>query len=248
MTSRFRTSRAQISLPRALSKLGVASRSLACRMIESGLVSVNGRKVRSTEVWVDPRSDRIAVEGRDVKAPARLYLMFNKPAGTVTTRSDERGRKTIYDVIPAVYRHLFPVGRLDKETTGLLLLTNDTEFGEKVTSPEHALPKRYTVSLNKPLTERDRTVLESPMTLDDGTRLLPARVETTDDPRDVVITIVEGKNRQIRKMFGAVGYTVITLHRACIGVLAVAGLAPGGVRELTAQEVVALVPAVRARL
>ncbi|MER3523767.1 MAG: hypothetical protein C4326_06770 [Ignavibacteria bacterium] len=135
MPTRTRQGRNQVSLARALSKLGVASRSQAMDLIRDGRVKVSGVMVRIPTVWVDPKSETITINGAAVRSAQCLYLDFHKPSGGVTTRSDERGRTTVYDYLPKDLPWIFPVGRLDKDTSGLLLLTNDTRFGERVTSP-----------------------------------------------------------------------------------------------------------------
>lgn len=232
-----RTGRNEITLARAISKFGVASRTQAAAMIREGRVSVNGRVVRSPDHWVDPRSSGILLDGKRLKRVETIYLAMHKPAGVVTTRSDERGRRTIYNFIPLEHHWVFPVGRLDKGTSGLLLLTNDTRFGEKVTNPLGAIPKTYTVTIDRPLRQPDRQAMESPLTLGDGTELLPARVRPMpDDPLAFEITIVEGKNRQIRRMCAHLGYEVVSLHRTRIGPIRIGGLKPGEVRPLSHAE------------
>lgn len=237
MPARTRTGKNQVTLARALSKLGIASRKKAERMIRDGKVGVNSAVVRLPDVWVDLKKDRLSLEGRLLRREKPVYLVMNKPAGVVTTRSDERGRKTVYDVLPPDSRWLFPVGRLDKDTSGLLLFTNDTRFGDRVASPSSTIPKTYRVEVDKPLTEEDRTKMEREIILGDGTRLKPARVSSNESGRRVFsMTIVEGKNRQVRRVCEVLGYTVLQLRRTAVGPIHLGRLREGGIRPLSEGE------------
>jgi len=236
-----RHSRKEVSLERALSKLGCASRTQARRLIEDGKVRVNDRVVRSPEVWIDLRADRVAVMEKPLQARQHIYIALNKPVGVVTTRSDELRRKTVYDLLPSSLGWLFPVGRLDRETSGLLLLTNDTSFGEKITSPTAKMPKIYAVRLDPPLREPDRMRMQSAITLADGTRYLPCSVSVAGkDPSVCTITLSEGKNRQIRRMCAHFGYRVMDLRRISIGPIRLGGLKDGMTRRLTPDEIAAV--------
>lgn len=234
--------RDRVTLARAISKFGVASRAQARVMIVCGKVAVNGRSVRDPDQWVHPKEDRITIEGTRVRPPARIYLLMHKPPGLTTTRSDERGRRTVYDLLPAGTPWVFPVGRLDRETSGLLLFTNDTRFGESATSPLEKVAKRYVVLLDRAISARDRRVIESGMVLDDGTLLRPAvvEVESENSPR-CEITLHEGKNRQIRRMFETLGYEVFSLKRVAIGGISLGDLGEGSTRSLTAVEITSIV-------
>lgn len=230
----------EISLARALSKFGVASRSQARAMIARGEVMVNGVVAQDPDVWIDPRRDAIAIGGKRIQARSFVYLALNKPAGVVTTRSDERGRPTVYTLLPADTQWVFPVGRLDMESSGLLIITNDTAFGERLTSPRAKLAKVYEVRLDRPLEEADAATLRKGMTAG-GVQYRPVETERIgNDPCAVRVSLTEGKNRQIRKMLAALGYDVLLLHRVSIGTLALGTLAPGSVRSLTVDEVTAL--------
>jgi 23S rRNA pseudouridine2605 synthase len=230
----------EISLARAISKFGVASRSQARGMISGGEVTVNGVVTQDPDVWIDPRRDIIAIGGNRVQARSFVYLALHKPAGVVTTRSDERGRSTVYALLPPDMQWVFPVGRLDRESSGLLIITNDTAFGERLTSPGAKLTKVYEVRLDRPLEAPDAATLRKGMTAG-GVQYRPVETERIgNDPLAVKVSLTEGKNRQIRKMLAALGYNVLLLHRVSIGTLALGTLAPGSVRPLTPAEVTAL--------
>jgi 23S rRNA pseudouridine2605 synthase len=205
-------------------------------MVREGIIEVNGKTVRDPDCWLDPRLDRISRKGRLLKSREKIYLALHKPAGVVTTRSDERGRSTMYDLLPPDFPWVFPVGRLDKESSGLLLLTNDTAFGEMVTSPAAKVEKRYQVILDRPLTGPDRKQMEAGMTLSDGTVLAGAIVLPKAGPAEYEISIWEGKNRQIRRMCETFGYVVQRLHRLSIGGIRLGVLEEGKYRSLAPKE------------
>lgn len=233
----------KVSLARALSKMGVVSRRQAGEWIQAGRVSVNGRCLRNPEVRVDPDREVIRVDDRVIEAARPLYLMMNKPKGVVTTRSDEKGRKTVYDLLSGD-QWIFPVGRLDRETSGLLLLTNDTQWGNRIVAPESKVPKVYHVKLNRPIGKGDLEKLESGILLDEG-KTLPAKaalLRETEKGCWIALTLQEGKNRQVRRMCEALGYEVENLVRVQIGPLKLGDLPSGGVRPLTRAERQALNP------
>jgi 23S rRNA pseudouridine2605 synthase len=236
MISRGRLHRTQVSLARAISKLGIASRTEARRMIIEGHIEVNGKTVHNPALWLDPRADRITRDGKPLQPQEKVYLALHKPCGVVTTRQDERGRPTVYTLLPPELRWVFPVGRLDKESSGLLLLTNDTVFGEAVTGPERKVEKRYHVVLDRLLTNEDRRVMEGGMTLRDGTVLAGARIRALGEGAEYVISIQEGKNRQIRRMCERLGYEVRRLHRVSVGAIRLGDLKEGMYRSLTPAE------------
>ncbi len=237
MASRSRRDRSQITLARAISKFGVASRTQAVRIVQGGRVKVNAKVARSPDMWVDPAKDGIVVDGKSLQPRRFEYLVMNKPVGVVTTRTDELGRKTVYAFLPAGSRWLFPVGRLDKDTSGLLLFTNDTRFGDKITNPLTKLPKTYRVRVDRALQPEDKRKMESPFLLDERTELDPASVTVSPiDPRLFEITITEGKNRQIRRVCERLGYRVQSLSRISIGSIRLGELMEGQTRVLPDRE------------
>jgi 23S rRNA pseudouridine2605 synthase len=209
---------------------------------------VNGRVVRDPLAWIDLESDRLAADSgiglKPLGPPTEtVCLLLHKPPGVVTTRSDERGRPTVYDLIPRAARGkwIFPVGRLDKDSEGLLLLTNDGGLGDRLTDPGRHVGKTYLVTLDAPLGEMEQRRWARGLDIG-GARTGPAVVR---HERGAVyrVTLTEGRNRQIRRMAEAVGRKVVRLVRHAIGPLRIDGLAPGGWRYLDAREINALDPA-----
>jgi len=230
-----------VTLARALSKLGYSSRSRARALITSGRVSVNGRVVRDPDRWIDLRTAKLGLDGDTIRKKRHVYLAMHKPAGYVTTRSDERSRATVYDLLGEMRDWIFPVGRLDRDTSGLLLFTNDTAFGDALTNPDSHVPKTYRLRLDRPLAGADARRMESGMMLDERTKLRPAAVaRVAGSETEVEVTLQEGKNRQIRRMCERLGYGIITLHRTRIGSLELGSLAAGKTRLLGEAEVDAL--------
>jgi len=235
-----------VSLARALSKFGVCSRREAERIIAEGRVRVAGAVERSPRRRIDPRHDRVTVDGRHVGDDVeRVVIAFHKPVGLVTTRVDPGGRPTVYDALSGLPRWVFPVGRLDRDSSGLLILTNDHRLGERLTSPEQHVPKTYHARVaGVPDTEALRALREG-LPLDDGTQTRPARVKLLGTARAastwLEIVLTEGKNRQVRRMGAAVGHEVLELVRVRIGRLGLGTLAPGEWRELTAEEVARMI-------
>ncbi len=230
------------TLDRILSKAGVGSRTDARRWIGAGRVAVNGKTIQSPDLWVDMKRDRVTIDGRALAAPRKRYLLLYKPKGYLTSYKDPEGRKTIYDLLPD-QDYLSYVGRLDQDTSGLLIMTNDTGFGDYIMSPESKVPKTYLVKSSTLLTDEQLNRLRNGIELADGpTR--PAEVKRIRDSARYTffeITITEGRNRQVRRMVEALDAKVLKLVRTQIGPIAIAGLEIGKHRELTSEEVKMLI-------
>jgi pseudouridine synthase len=227
------------TLDRVLSKAGVGSRTEARGWIGTGRVRVNGRLVQTPDHWVDLERDQVTLDGQPVLSKTRLYLLLYKPKGYITTYKDPQGRSTVYDLLKDLGEYVFPVGRLDQDTSGLLLLTNDTPFAERLTNPEFKVSKTYLVKAATRLSEEQLDRLRRGVTLKDGpTR--PAevrRVRDTTSRTFFEITITEGRNRQVRRMVEAIESKVSKLVRVSIGRLSIGDLAIGHYRALTQAEV-----------
>ncbi len=242
MGKRGETERPLKTLDRVLSKAGAGSRTEARSWIGAGRVAVNGKVVRNPDHWVDLERDRVSFDGKPLRSARRVYLLLYKPKGYLTTYKDPEHRPTVYDLIPDVKPWVSPVGRLDLDTSGLLLMTNDSQFAERITNPAHKVPKTYLVKSATRLTDEQLELLRNGVTLSDGmTR--PAAVTRLRDSGNhtfLEITITEGRNRQVRRMIEAVGSRVMKLVRTAIGPLEIAGLQIGAHRFLTPDEVAAL--------
>lgn len=227
------------TLERIISKAGLGSRTEARRWIAGGRVEVNGGIVRDPDQWIDLERDRVRFDGSDIVKAAPVHLMLHKPVGYLTTYNDPRGRATIYDLLQKQEQYLFPVGRLDRDTSGLLLLTNDTQFTERLTNPDFKVPKTYIVTAAPALSETSLESLRSEVELRDGmTRpALVTRIADRNDQTEFQIVITEGRNRQVRRMVEAVGSEVVSLQRVAIGDLVLGDLTSGATRALTAEEV-----------
>jgi 23S rRNA pseudouridine2605 synthase len=223
----------------------VCSRREAERWIAAGRVHVNGAVVEEPSRWIAPARDRVVVDGRRVgDETPRAVLAFHKAKGVVTTRTDPAGRPTVYGALGDVDRWVFPVGRLDRNTSGLLILTNDHRLGERLTSPDHHVPKTYHARVRGVPDAEALRALREGLPLDDGTTTRPAKVRVLGMPRGeggastwLEIVLTEGKNRQVRRMAAAVGHEVLELVRVRIGRLDLGDLGPGEWRELDAEEV-----------
>lgn len=237
-----------MGLARALSKLGYCSRSHAVELIRAGRVTLNGRVQRDAEAAVSLVRDRIAVDGAAVTAAVKVYWMLNKPRGVVTTASDEKGRETVYAYLPETAAWLAPVGRLDKASEGLLLLTNDSEWAARIAAPETHLEKTYHVQI---AALPDAAVLEKivrGVRVESGevVRAKSASMLRTGEKNSwIAIELDEGKNRQIRRIFDALGIEVLRLVRVGIGPLQLGDLAKGKHRVLAAEEIRTLDSAMR---
>lgn len=222
-----------------LADKGIASRRHADEMIAAGRVTING-VVATLGANVED-GDEVALDGIVIEATEKKmeYYLMNKPKGVVCTVSDDRGRKTVIDLLPEGVGRVFPVGRLDYETEGLLILTNDGDLAYRLTHPMTEIPKTYMAKIEGTLTEKDLNPIRSGVELDGVmTKKCKAHiVETNKAYTKVHITITEGKNRQVRRMFEAIGRNVELLRRVSIGQLKLTGLDRGQTRKLTDQEI-----------
>jgi pseudouridine synthase len=222
----------RVQLHRALSKLGFGSRTQAWDWIRAGLVRVDGCVVADPLTWVDLDRQRLSVQGKARPRLQDVTVALHKPRGVVTTRRDERGRRTVYDLLPPGLPWVFPAGRLDADSEGLLILTSDSALAVRLTQPEHHVPKTYRVTLDAAVSEEDLRRLRQGVELSDG-RTRPARVRRLgEDGREVEVILTEGRNRQVRRMAWAIGRRVRRLLRVAIGKLELGDLPPGGCRVL----------------
>ena len=232
------------TLERLFSRAGIGSRTEARSWIGNGRVRVNGKVVRNPDHWVDLELDRVSLDGKPLQSARKTYLLMYKPRGYLTTYKDPESRPTVYDLLPESSPWVVPVGRLDLDTSGLLLLTNDTRFADDVASPERKIPKTYLVKAASRLSDEQLTRLRDGVQLADGpTR--PALVERVRDSEKYTyleISITEGRNRQVRRMLEAVDSKVLKLVRIAIGPLRIGALPIGSTRELTPEEVRSLGP------
>jgi 23S rRNA pseudouridine2605 synthase len=236
------TTRQLKTLERVLSKAGVGSRTEARAWIAEGRVKVNGKVTRDPDQWIDMARDRVRFDNKPLAARERVYVLLYKPTGYLTTYKDPQGRPTVYDLIEDVGTFVSPVGRLDLDTSGLLLMTNDNQFAERVTNPVSHVPKTYLVKASMVLTDEQLQQLRDGIELSDGpTR--PARVKRLRDSAKYThfeITLTEGRNRQVRRMVEALGTTVLKLVRVKIGPVRIGTLPIGKWRLLTGSEVATL--------
>jgi pseudouridine synthase len=232
----------QQRLQKLLSQAGIASRRAAEKLIAEGRVSVNGETIREMGVKADPAVDDIRVDGRRVKSAERpRYILLNKPKGYVTTRSDPQRRPTVIDLVSSVREYIYPVGRLDYDSEGLLLLTNDGDLAARLTHPRHGVERTYEARVAGMPDGEALGRLRRGIPLD-GHRTLPAQVALVNERRRdgnglLRITIREGRNRQVRRMCEAVGHPIRDLARVRFGPLEGRGLKVGQWRELTLAEV-----------
>ena len=230
------------TLERVLSKAGIGSRVDARSWIHAGRVKVNGRVTRNPDQWVDMKRDRVLFDNKPLVARERIYLLLYKPTGYLTTYKDPEGRPTVYDLIADAGTFLSPVGRLDLDTSGLLLMTNDNQFAERVTNPNSHVPKTYLVKASVVLTDTQLQRLRDGIELADG-QTRPAVVSRLRDSGKYThfeITLTEGKNRQVRRMVEALDAKVLKLVRVRIGHIAIGRLPIGKWRLLTAAEAASL--------
>ena len=227
-----------------LTSSGIGSRRYIADIIKRGGIAINGAIVQSFNELVDPVKDVITIDGKHISATAEpiVYLMLNKPKGVISSTSDKRGVKTVIDILPEKYQQirLYPVGRLDKDSTGLIILTNDGELTLWLTHPRFEQEKEYLVRIGRNLNSEDKIKLEKGIYLGDG-KTSPAKVKASKyPPFSYSITIHEGKKRQVRRMFAALGYNVLELKRIRLGSLKLGSLPEGEIRELSPRQVQSL--------
>ncbi|MBO5140368.1 MAG: rRNA pseudouridine synthase [Peptococcaceae bacterium] len=230
---------AEERLQKYLASAGVASRRASEKLILEGKVAVNGKVVKELGTKVIPGKDKVTVDGKPVRTEEQMvYYLMNKPAGYLTTVKDTHDRPTVMDLLAGIPYRVFPVGRLDFETEGLLLLTNDGEFAYRMTHPKFKIKKTYLATVQGELTKERLQMLREGVELEDG-KTAPAEVKVVrqEKHRTVVeITIHEGKNRQVRRMFKAVKNPVLELKRINVGGLTLKGVGSGEIRSLTDEE------------
>ena len=227
-------------LQKFIAECGIASRRSAEKMIESGRVYVNGELIDYMGCVIDPDRDVVEVDGRVIQPEnKKYYIMLNKPKNYVTTVSDDLGRPTVMQLVSDINARIYPVGRLDFDTTGLLIMTNDGEFANVLTHPKHVVNKAYIARIDKPLDENQLERLRNGIELD-GVMTSPARAENIKRPQkgfEVKIVIHEGKNRQVRRMLDAVGANVMSLKRISVGSVTLGNLPEGKWRKLSEAEI-----------
>jgi 23S rRNA pseudouridine2605 synthase len=236
------------TLERVLSKAGVGSRTEARAWVAQGRVKVNGTITRDPDRWIDMHRDRVRLDDKPLEPRARVYVLLYKPPGYLTTYKDPKGRPTVYDLVTAVGTFVSPVGRLDLDTSGLLLMTNDTQFAERVTNPVSHVPKTYLVKASTVLTDAHLQTLREGIELADGmTRpAIVRRLRDSSKYTHLEITLTEGRNRQVRRMIEALGARVLKLVRIRIGPISIGSLPIGKWRLLTRREIAAFTASKRA--
>lgn len=225
-------------LNKFLSNSGVASRRKCDALIEEGKVTVNGKVVSELGLKINERKDKVKVEGKEISLPSSfVYIKLNKPKGYACTASDEKGRKTIYDLVKCDER-LFSIGRLDYDTEGLIILTNDGDFANRVAHPKFQTEKEYRVTAEGEIKESELAVMRKGVVVD-GERMPSAKVEWLSYENGFTklsVVINEGQNRQVRRMFEAIGHQIKLLKRVRIGLVKLGGLKRGEYRDLTEEE------------
>lgn len=229
----------KVALERALSKMGLASRSQTRGWILEGKLKVNGKIIKNPFYLVVPEKDKFVLDGLPLKRSSRQAVMLYKPKSVVTTRCDERGRATVFDLLPEEFRHLHAVGRLDMATTGLLLLTNDTRLSAYLTDPVNAILRTYIVVVEGKITyeKLQKAVLG---VWDEGEFLKLAKItlrKASNKESHLIVELSEGKNREIRRLFKSLGHEVTQLKRIAFSCLKLGEMQPGQFRSLTPEEI-----------
>ncbi len=225
-----------VRLNKYLSECGIASRRGSDELISQGRVQVNNKTVRNLGIKIDPAVDKIKVDGEHIKREVKVYYLMNKPKGVITSTKDERNRKTVVDLINTREK-IFPVGRLDYNTTGVLLLTNDGEFANSLIHPSNKIERTYTAVLSRELQEKDKNKLLTGIFVDKRkSKFIKVEYPETKNFKIVRVSTVEGRNHFVKNMFKTLGYEVMKLNRDSVGKFNTKGLALGGFRKLTKKE------------
>ncbi|MBI9072166.1 MAG: rRNA pseudouridine synthase [Melioribacteraceae bacterium] len=226
---------------RFLAECGIASRRKSEELIEQGRISVNGNVIIDLAFKVDTSVDEVAYDGEKIKTERKVYFLLNKPKGVITTTDDDKRRQTVVDLIKTNFK-IFPVGRLDFNTTGVLLLTNDGELSNKLTHPKNKVPREYIATLDKPLKLEDQTQLGKNIILDKRkSHFIDIGLVKKTNLRVVRVVTEEGRNHFVKRMFNSVGYNVKQLHRSKYGNITVDGLAEGSYRKMSIEEIEKLI-------
>jgi 23S rRNA pseudouridine2605 synthase len=228
-----------MTLDRVLSRMGIASRKAAREVILAGRIKVNGGVARDPDRWTNPQTESIHLDGLRLRRTRKVYLLFYKPKGVLTSHGDRKGRKTVYDCLDRSIPWVSPVGRLDKDTSGLLLLTNDTEFAAHVTDPASRVPKAYLVKANTLVSDETVAKLAEGFRLKGGDYARPQsvrRVENRGKYSWLEVVLTEGKNREVHRLLANAGLTVLKLVRTRIGPCTLEGLQVGQWRNLPQSE------------
>ncbi|MGK9369047.1 pseudouridine synthase [Melioribacter sp. Ez-97] len=227
----------KIRLNKFLSECGISSRRKSEEYIKTGRVSVNGEIITDFSFYVDPANDLVYLDGEKLKPEKKVYYLLNKPKGYITTTSDEKNRKKVTDLIKTKHK-IFPVGRLDYNTTGVLILTNDGNFSNFMTHPSKKIPRVYHATLDKPLIQEHSDKLLKGIYLDGRkSKFEEVKIINVKNKKTVEVTTVEGRNHFVKRMFGQLGYFVKSLERVKFGIFTVEKLPYGYYREITPEEI-----------
>ena len=231
----------QIRINKYIANAGIVSRRAADELIKSGRVKINGNVVTEPGVTIS-ENDVVKIDNKEIKARAKKYIIFYKPAGYITTKSDPQERKTIYDLLPPDVDHLKPAGRLDKDSSGLLIMTNDGELIQKLTHPKIHVPKVYRVTVEGKISMQDIQAMQKGLEIEEGkTAYADACVlEYSQGKTSLEIILYQGYNRQIRRMLEKLGYEVVSLKRTAHANISLEGLEKGKYRYLSGKEVISL--------
>lgn len=220
-----------------ISESGICSRRKAEEYIKEGRVQINGYTVSSLSKLINPDKDKVTVDGELIKPEKRVYFLMNKPAGYITTTEDEQGRKTVLDLLMKVREKVFPVGRLDYNTTGVLILTNDGDFANAILHPSKKIRREYTVKIHRPLTSEDEAQMMKGYTIEGKRGKFVAMKTLNKERTSVSVVSEEGRNHFVKLMFKARGYFVEKLHRSKFGPFDVKRMPEGAYRIVSEEEI-----------